>query len=60
MQSGGYGSIDSSIVENYRLQCNRLWPQANLFQLNPTSTFDQNLQLTGENQANLSEITSPK
>ncbi|CAF1526923.1 unnamed protein product, partial [Adineta ricciae] len=60
MQSGGYGSIDSSIVENYRLQCNRLWPQANLFQLNPTSTFDPNLQLTGDNQANLSEMKPPK
>jgi hypothetical protein len=40
MQSGDYGSIESSTIEKYRLQCNQLWPQANIFQLNPTSTFD--------------------
>ncbi len=40
MQSGDYGSIESSTLERYRLQCNQLWPQANIFQLNPISTFD--------------------
>ncbi|CAF0922384.1 unnamed protein product [Rotaria sordida] len=41
MQLGDYGSIESSIIEKYRLECNHLWPQANLFQINPSSTFDQ-------------------
>lgn len=40
MQSGDYGSIESSILEKYRLDCSHLWPQANIFQLNPTSTFN--------------------
>ena len=41
MQSGDYGSIEYSILEKYRLECNQLWPQANIFQINPISTFDQ-------------------
>lgn len=41
MQSGDYGSIDPSILEKYRQTCSQLWPQANIFQLHPTSTFDQ-------------------
>ncbi|UJR25810.1 hypothetical protein I4U23_007160 [Adineta vaga] len=60
MQAGNYGSIESSILENYRLQCNRLWPQANLFQLNPSSTFDQNSQPSCDSQTNIGDATSPK
>ncbi|UJR23099.1 hypothetical protein I4U23_026122 [Adineta vaga] len=36
MQSGDYGSIDNSILEKYRNECHKRWPQANLFQTNPT------------------------
>jgi hypothetical protein len=36
MQAGDYGIIDNSILDKYRIECNRLWPQANLFQTNPT------------------------
>ncbi|CAF4348649.1 unnamed protein product [Rotaria magnacalcarata] len=43
IQAGDYGLIESSTLEKYRLECNRHWPQANLFQVNPTSTFDQSL-----------------
>lgn len=39
MQSGEYGSIESSIIEKYRINCSQLWSQANIFQLNPISTF---------------------
>ncbi len=35
MQSGDYGSIDNSVLEKYRHECNQLWPQANIFQINP-------------------------
>jgi hypothetical protein len=35
MQLGDYGSIDNSILDKYRTECNRLWPKANLFQSNP-------------------------
>jgi hypothetical protein len=35
MQSGDYGLIDNSIIEKYRTECNHLWPQANIFQINP-------------------------
>ena len=41
MQSSDYGSIESSTLEKYRLECSHLWPQANIFQINPSSTFDQ-------------------
>lgn len=41
MQAGDYGQIDSSILEKYRLECSRLWPQANLFQTNLSSKFDK-------------------
>lgn len=41
MRSGDYGSVDSSILEKYRLTCAQIWPIANIFQLNPTTTFDQ-------------------
>ncbi|CAF0974034.1 unnamed protein product [Adineta steineri] len=41
MQMGEYGSIESSTLEKYRLACGQRWPQANIFQINPTSTFDQ-------------------
>ncbi|CAF3365910.1 unnamed protein product [Rotaria socialis] len=43
IQAGDYGLIESSTLEKYRLECNRHWPQANIFQVNPTSTFDQSL-----------------
>ena len=55
MQSGDYGSIDSSILEKYRLQCHQLWPQANIFQLNPVSTFDKSQSVaysSADNQSN--------
>lgn len=32
LKSGDFGRIDSSTLENYRLECHRLWPQANHFQ----------------------------
>ncbi len=54
MQSGDYGSIESSTLEKYRLECSRLWPQANIFQLNPTSTFDQS-----QSPPSYSSISSP-
>ena len=38
MQSGDYGQIESSILKKYRLDCNRLWPQANLFQRKNSSS----------------------
>jgi len=41
MQLGNYGSIESSILEKYRLECQHRWPQANIFQINPSSNFDQ-------------------
>jgi hypothetical protein len=55
MQSDDYGSIESSILEKYRLQCSQLWPQANVFQLNPVSTFDQSQSVaysSSDNQTN--------
>jgi hypothetical protein len=36
LQAGDYGVVDNSILDKYRIECNRLWPQANLFQTNPT------------------------
>jgi hypothetical protein len=41
MQSGDYGLIEDSILEKYRNECHRLWPQANIFQTDPPPTFDQ-------------------
>jgi hypothetical protein len=41
MQLGNYGPIESSMLEKYRNECTRLWPQANIFQINPSSTFEQ-------------------
>jgi len=35
IRSGDYGLIDNSLIEKYRIECNRLWPQANIFQTNP-------------------------
>ena len=41
MKAGVYGPIDSSILEQYRIECNRCWPHANLFQINSSSQCDQ-------------------
>jgi hypothetical protein len=55
MQSGDYGSIDFSILEKYRLQCSQLWPQANIFQLNPISTFDRSQSVAYSYSDNLTD-----
>ncbi len=55
MQSGDYGSIDFSILEKYRLQCSQLWPQANIFQLNPVSTFDRSQSVAYSYSDNLTD-----
>ena len=36
LQSGDYGTIEDAVVEKYRNECHKLWPQADLFQTNPT------------------------
>jgi hypothetical protein len=54
MQSGDYGLIESSTLEKYRLNCSHLWPQANIFQINPISTFDQS-----QSPPSYSSISSP-
>jgi hypothetical protein len=38
MQLGNYGSIESSILEKYRLECHHRWPQANIFQINQSQS----------------------
>ena len=37
MQAGDYGSVESPMLEKYRADCQRIWPKANLFQLNSSS-----------------------
>ncbi|CAF0802062.1 unnamed protein product [Rotaria sp. Silwood1] len=59
MQSGDYGSIESSILEKYRLECNRLWPQANLFQINPSSTFNQSQSPAPPSYSSISSSPPP-
>lgn len=41
MQAGDYGTIESSMLEKYRQECHRLWPQANIFQPNPPMNIEQ-------------------
>jgi hypothetical protein len=41
MQLGDYGIIENSMLEKYRNECHHLWPQANIFQINPPPTFEQ-------------------
>jgi len=54
LQSGDYGAVDSSISDKYRSECQRLWPQANIFQTNlPPPTFsssDAEINGSGTNQ----------
>jgi hypothetical protein len=38
MQSGDYGLIENSILEKYRNDCHHIWPQANIFHINPLPT----------------------
>jgi len=38
MQSGDYGLIENSILEKYRNDSHHIWPQANIFQINPLPT----------------------
>jgi len=39
LRSGDFGSIESSFIERFRDECHQLWPKANLFQVNSTSTL---------------------
>ncbi|CAF0981001.1 unnamed protein product [Rotaria sordida] len=41
MQLGDYGPIENSMLEKYRNECHRLWPQANIFQPNSSLNVEQ-------------------